>query len=491
MLRLAYLVALGFACLLATWITSKVWRRWESTGARPLAGIGLATVVWAGGSLGLALAASPGAELRWLQFSYLGMVGAPIAFTVFALEYTGYQQYLTLPSLGGLFTLGIGFLGLVWTNPYHHLYWAKVEFGVTYPAGVSTTPGLGFWGFVLFTYLLLVLGSVLFVRYALTAPQLYRRQTIALLVAVGAPWAANIPHVFQLMTADLTPVALSITTVALWGAMTRYRLADLSPIALRTMFESISPGVYVLDRQDRIVDLNAVGREMIGATDDVIGTSFWDVVPAAFVDRFRDLDDHREIIAAGTEALAGVEESDVGYYDVRVTPINLDRGRKGGRLFVVDDVTEQERRRQQLKRQYEQLEKFSSVVSHDLRNPLNVALGNLSLAREEEVDSEYLDHTHRALTRMETLIDDLLALAHGGSRITDPEPVDLAAVVAEVWENVDTKQATLENRSEMNILADQSRLHQLIENLVRNAIEHGGETVTITIGDAEGGILRR
>lgn len=332
MLRLAYLAALGFACLLATWIASKAWGRWETTGTPPLIGIALATVVWAGGTLGLVIANSPGAKLRWLQLSYLGMVAAPIGFTVFALEYTGYQKYVTLPSLGGLFTLGIGFLGLVWTNPYHHLYWAEVEFGAAGPAGISTPPALGFWGFVLFTYLLLVLGSVLFVRYALTAPQLYQRPGIALLVAVGAPWAANVPHVFQLMAVDFTPVALSVTTVALWGAMTRYRLADLSPIALRTVFESITTGVFVLDRQDRIVDLNAVGREMLGATDEAMGTSFWDIVPAAFTDRFLDLDDHREIIAAETEVFAGTEESDVGFYDVRVTPIKLKRGQRWAAL---------------------------------------------------------------------------------------------------------------------------------------------------------------
>lgn len=414
MLGLAYLVALGFACMLATGIAFKAWGKWETTGARPLVGIALATAIWAGGSLGLALATAPGAKLRWLQISYLGMVGAPIAFTVFALEYTGYQQYRTPPILAGLFTLGGGFLGLVWTNPYHRLYWAEVEYGVAVPAGVATTPAQGFWGFVIFTYLLLILGSVLFVRYALTAPRPYRRQTVALLIAVAAPWAANVPHVFQLMRTDFTPVALSITTVALWGAMSRYRLADLGPIALRTVFESISSGVFVLDQQDRIVDLNAVGREMVGGTDEVIGTRFWKVVPETFSDRFRDLDDHRDVLAAEADALPSKEGSDVGYYEVRVSPIELEQNRRQGRLFVVVNVTDHQRRRQQLERQNQQLEQFSSVVSLDLRNPLTVAMGNLSLAREDDCDSDYLDHTERALGRMEALIDDLLALAHGG-----------------------------------------------------------------------------
>lgn len=109
MLRLAYLAALGFACLLATWIASKAWGRWETTGTPPLIGIALATVVWAGGTLGLVIANSPGAKLRWLQLSYLGMVAAPIGFTVFALEYTGYQKYLSCRVSEGFSHLGLDF----------------------------------------------------------------------------------------------------------------------------------------------------------------------------------------------------------------------------------------------------------------------------------------------------------------------------------------------------------------------------------------------
>ena len=125
-------------------------------------------------------------------------------------------------------------------------------------------------------------------------------------------------------------------------------------------------------------------------------------------------------------------------------------------------------------------------MSHDPRSPLNVASGNLTLA-QEDCDSDYLDRAEQALARMETLIDDLLALAYGGTTVTEPEPVDLTAVTADAWDTVDTKRATLANRTENEIIADRSRLHQLIENLVRNAIEHGGETVTVTIGDRDGG----
>ena len=487
MLQLGYLLALGFACVSACWIAYYAWRNRETTGARTLVGVALATAVWAGGSLGLTLATSPTAELRWLQFLYVGIVGAPILFLVLALKYTGYNQHLTPLTLGSVSVPGGIFLGLAWTNPYHQLYWAEIDYTAAVPAGAATTPAPGFWGFVVFTYVLLLVGSVLFVRYALTAPHLYRSQTIAILVGVGVPWAANIPHSLQWMAADLTPVALAITTITLWAAMFRYRLTDLGPIALRTVFESISTGVFVLDHSDRIVDVNAAAAEMLNVPDDAVGTPFRDVAPnEAFYEHVREGTGQREIIAIEEDAALGADTPMPRYYEVRVTPIEAGEGSRNERIVVVDDVTEQQRREQRLEHQNEQLEAFTSVVSHDLRNPLNVASGNLTLARENG-DGDHLKRADRALTRMETLIDELLALAHSGMRITDPEPVDLEAVAADAWSTVDTHGATLVNRTERTIVADRSRLHQLIENLVRNAIEHGGETVTVEVGDRADG----
>jgi len=88
---------------------------------------------------------------------------------------------------------------------------------------------------------------------------------------------------------------------------------------------------------------------------------------------------------------------------------------------------------------------------------------------------------------MRRLIDDLLALAREGETIGDQEPVDLAAVVEESWATVETANATLVTGIDQTVLADESRLKQLFGNLVRNAIEHGNDAVTVAIGELDGG----
>ena len=137
-----------------------------------------------------------------------------------------------------------------------------------------------------------------------------------------------------------------------------------------------------------------------------------------------------------------------------------------------------------LERQNERLEAFASIVSHDLRNPLNVAQGRLELARAESKSSHLAD-VSEAHKRMERLIDDLLMLARQGISETDAEPVELVEVVDEVREFTITGDATLILDTNRTIRADRSHLRQLLENLIENAVEHGGEDVRITIAELD------
>jgi len=154
---------------------------------------------------------------------------------------------------------------------------------------------------------------------------------------------------------------------------------------------------------------------------------------------------------------------------------------------------EQKRAQEELERRNERLDSFASLVSHDLRNPLNVAKGRLELVRETEVDSEaeHLAAVGRALDRMDELIADVLALTWG-RQATDPDDwveCDLSEMVDTCWTYVDAERANLHLEDPSTIWAEEGRLQQLLENLLRNAVEHGGEAVTIWIGGLEDGFF--
>jgi PAS domain S-box-containing protein len=148
----------------------------------------------------------------------------------------------------------------------------------------------------------------------------------------------------------------------------------------------------------------------------------------------------------------------------------------------------QRRNTRRLERQNERLDRFAGVVSHDLRNPLNVAKGRLSLVQAEggmEADMRaHLGSVDDALDRMDEIIRDVLTLTRGGAQV-EPEACS-ALVLSEAagasWENVETAQATLRVEQDCVVRADASRLRQLFENLFRNAVEHGGDDVTVWVG---------
>ncbi|EMA69921.1 hybrid sensor histidine kinase/response regulator [Halorubrum distributum] len=156
-----------------------------------------------------------------------------------------------------------------------------------------------------------------------------------------------------------------------------------------------------------------------------------------------------------------------------------------------EDITAFKEREAALERQNDRLDSFASIVSHDLRNPLNVAQGRVQLAQDAVADGgdENLSAALDALDRMESIVERTLTLAREGETVGDPEPVDLAEVVADSWSTVDTADATLSVETEREVLADPDRLRNLFENLMRNAVDHVGPTVSIRVGDLPDGFF--
>lgn len=157
-----------------------------------------------------------------------------------------------------------------------------------------------------------------------------------------------------------------------------------------------------------------------------------------------------------------------------------------GLVGVGRNITEHKEYEQELKRKNERLEEFAGIVSHDLRNPLQVAQGRLEVL-QDEIDHDQLDVIANAHQRMRQLIDDLLMITRKGEQSVDPEDVDLNSVLEDCWTHIRTAEASLLSEVDSTIRADRGKLKQLVENLVRNAVEHGGENARIEVGRLERG----
>ena len=143
---------------------------------------------------------------------------------------------------------------------------------------------------------------------------------------------------------------------------------------------------------------------------------------------------------------------------------------------------ERHRQAQELRRQNERLERFAHVVSHDLRNPLGVAQGRVGM-----IDDEDVAVIAKNLDRMEAIIEDVLTLAREGRSVEETETVDLEVLVQNCWAQVETAAASLTTDAELTIEADPNRCQQMLENLMRNSIEHVGDDVSIHVGHLPNG----
>jgi signal transduction histidine kinase len=181
------------------------------------------------------------------------------------------------------------------------------------------------------------------------------------------------------------------------------------------------------------------------------------------------LDDEEESLTLTTTV-----DGNRRHFRVNRSPLTDYRGTVLGQLLVCRDVTERRRRERQLQQQNERLDRFASMVSHDLRNPLTIAQGRAELA-EQTGDDEHFEALHDAHERMETMIDDLLAMARAESAVEETEQVALRMLVESAWETVQTGGADIEIAVPHGWMleCDPDLLRNVFENLFRNSIEHG------------------
>jgi len=265
----------------------------------------------------------------------------------------------------------------------------------------------------------------------------------------------------------------------------RERELEVMKRRLEAILENTTTPMFMKDDEGRYIFVNHGYREMAGLTDEeIIGRTDAELFPEEMADTVWAND--RAVLQTGqpleVEERIVIDGESRQYLSTKV-PIH-DTGERSDpdspvAVFgVASNITDIRNQEQELQRERDRLAEFASVVSHDLRSPLSVAQGRLKLARTTG-DESHLEQIETALDRMERIIDDVLLLARQGQDIQETGPVSLRDAAADAWEMVsqDTPDGELTfpdtDGREGTIIADRPRLLQLLENLLRNSVEHG------------------
>ena len=471
------------------------WRRREAPGAAAIAALMLAVSVWA---LAYALEMSSpglGAKNAWAGIEYVGIVTVPTMWLVFCARYTGRDSWLTQ---GGKLLLLIEPLAtvlLLWTNEAHHLMRSSVELHMYESFSVvAISYGPWFWIHTAYSYVMLLTGSVLLLPIVLRSPFLYKRQVASLLVAALSPWLANALYVFRLSPfphLDLTPFSFLILGGAIaWGHF-RFHLVDVVPVARGTIVENMRDGVIVFDLADRVVDINPAAREMLGELpDDVIGHAAADVLsqlpPVEAL--LQDRETVEELVLEGGDSPRT--------FETRVTVLRDGRDSVRGRLLVLYDVSERKRAERELVRaqRLRAVGELSLGISHNLNNILTGILGPAARLKQTATDEGVALQVERILSsaaRARALVKRL-----GRAQRTEDAPEALLPV--------DLSQATNQHRQDNSsqrgidiplvtelaeapaVAAHRAELHDILLNLIYNAIDAMPDGGTLAIATSPG-----
>lgn len=153
---------------------------------------------------------------------------------------------------------------------------------------------------------------------------------------------------------------------------------------------------------------------------------------------------------------------------------------------AIRDITAQKERMDELANYSELLENFAAHSSHELRNSLSVLEARLTLARETGKD-EHFEHLDRAINRLDRLSEDIVIIATDSEITLNQGPVEIAILAEACWDAIRTPSSVLDVETDACLLADSCRFRQLLENIMRNAVEHTGTDTTVRIGDLEEG----
>ncbi|MFB6153576.1 MAG: ATP-binding protein [Halodesulfurarchaeum sp.] len=471
--RSAYIVVFGAAAVLCLATLRRASRVTDRDTRRGLQFLLVTSAGWATSHVGFFMGPTRSVQVAFYVLGLIFGLAAVLAWLYFCSAYTGRSLHRKPAIRRTSLAIFLGIVAVKVTNPAHHLYFT-VGFAQTPFPHITIQSGTIHWVVMGLSYAVAAIGYfMVFERFQKVGYE--SRSLAALILITGLPVMLDIIGFSSPVLIDITYEPIGVAVFAsgvLYLYLERFQKIQLAG-------EQDSPVIF-LDHDDNIRDFNRSATEQFPrlSGEGVIGSSLEAVVP----ELLDALEGHDPVIE-----LPG--DGKTRYMQVSTNPFEAG-GSETGRALILTDVTEREEYRKKLERQNERLDAFASMVSHDLRNPLNVATGRLELALEEgfsgsgeeQSTREHLKRARDALERMDALIEDVLTLAREGREIDEVASLSLAEVMERSWKWIDTRDASLEIEGDTTLEADPERLQQALENLVRNAIEHGGQDVEIVVG---------
>lgn len=260
---------------------------------------------------------------------------------------------------------------------------------------------------------------------------------------------------------------------------------------LDTVLDLSPAAVVVLDGEGHIIRSNKLAETTLGLTKAEIATrtfndSEWEIVDENGQPVPEDALPFKRVAETG-EPVYDVEHGvrrpngELIWLSINAAPLKAETDQPDQVVAVLSDESPRKIRERQQAETIRQLEAMGRVLSHDMGNALNITQGRIALARDA-ADNEHLEKADHSLHRALDILDDLTDAIQAGSVVNNIQTVPIAEVFERAWATQETKAATKIVEPGIQIQADEQALLRIFENLIRNSLEHGTETVSIRVG---------
>lgn len=381
---------------------------------------------------------------------------------------------------------------LALTNSVHKLLWPEVHL-IDGGAYAVYSQGPVFWLNVVYQYLLLVIGLGILVSALYRLPRYYRPQVLLIIGASLLPYIANFLYISRLLPfkgLDITPLSFILMLGLIALGIVRFRIFDLVPLARKQVLDTIRDAVIVLDREERIVDVNPATEQIIGKRSNrMIGFPLIEFIPwlAMYMAEQQNKPDFNIEISLNDR-----------FYDIQCSALHGKKGQVRGKILVIRDITARKETEDmlistntQLKREIKErelaiadLDAFAHTVAHDLKNPIGSLIGVGELMDERLNNNfpdlkTYSDIVRQSGYRMLRIVNELLLLASVRKIDVERKPLDMNVILQEVKtrlkEMIDEYQATIiEPETWPVIMGYGPWIEEVWTNYISNGIKYGG-----------------
>ena len=368
------------------------WRR-SAPGSFTLGLLLLSMRVWSGAYAMRLFNIPVEQKIFWFQVMHVGILPLPNLFMAFILKITHNERWLVRRNLFLFAILPVISLLLLWTNNFHHLYYASMQ-AIEINGLIMIEFVRGLWYFVntAYSYAIVILALGVMFLSALRLGALFRIQYRLVLIGSVIPWVGSIYNELNYEKwngLDLTPVTFGISGILFAFAVVRARFMDLIPVARSMLIENMSDGVMMLDAKNRVADFNPAMKKYLGdETTPILGRHVSELL-GDWLEQSDALMDESQ-----SQIEMRIPNDPSRSLDLRVTPLFDAYRQLNGRLIVFRDITERKDVEKQLRHANRRLQSQlieigilqSQLREQAIRDPLTNLFNRRYL--EETLDRE-------------------------------------------------------------------------------------------------------